>query len=413
MKPAHVLALALLLVLAISHMVHAGPPAEVPKTGQKTCYYIPYTGAVLPTPCPGTGQDGEFQAGVAWPDPRFTDNADGSVTDNLTGLVWLKEAYCNSQMFSWQNALNFANGLADGQCGLTDGSAIGEWHLPTINELESLLDYDRYAPALPENHPFVNVQFTDQVSPFFWSSTTHNDRIDPMSPRQAFAIDFRRGTFYYHLKSGAYYVLAVKNARTTGATAIPRTGQTTCYDTAGTVIACAGTGQDGDLRPGTPWPEPRFADNGDGTVTDRLTGLVWLKNANCSPPLGKKYWSSTPSAVAGISHGDCDLSDNSQDGDWRVPNVRELLSLMDYEKASPALPTGHPFSNVYIQGEVHNYYWTSTSYYEYWANNFCVDFRKGYMYDRIKADSWYIWPVRTARSVNTILPAINLMLNGE
>jgi hypothetical protein len=63
-------------------------------------------------------------------------------------------------------------------------------------------------------------------------------------------------------------------------------GQTTCWDPADTTIpittvTCAGTGQDGDYQAGTPLPSPRFAVNGDGTVTDNLTGLIWLQNANC------------------------------------------------------------------------------------------------------------------------------------
>ena len=53
---------------------------------------------------------------------------------------------------------------------------------------------------------------------------------------------------------------------------MPKTGQTTCY----------ATGDDGDLEKGVAWPNPRFTDNGNGTVTDNLTGLIWLKNANCA-----------------------------------------------------------------------------------------------------------------------------------
>jgi len=54
---------------------------------------------------------------------------------------------------------------------------------------------------------------------------------------------------------------------------VGKTGQATCYNAAGEGIDCAGTGQDGSLRAGVGWPDPRFTDNGDGTVTDRLTGL--------------------------------------------------------------------------------------------------------------------------------------------
>jgi hypothetical protein len=62
---------------------------------------------------------------------------------------------------------------------------------------------------------------------------------------------------------------------------VPKTGQTTCWDEHGEPINCEGTGQDGELQKGVPWPDPRFTDNADGTVTDNLTGLIWLRNADC------------------------------------------------------------------------------------------------------------------------------------
>ena len=52
---------------------------------------------------------------------------------------------------------------------------------------------------------------------------------------------------------------------------VMKTGQTTSY----------ATGDDGDLEAGVAWPIPRFKDNNDGTILDTLTGLIWLKNANC------------------------------------------------------------------------------------------------------------------------------------
>jgi hypothetical protein len=59
-----------------------------------------------------------------------------------------------------------------------------------------------------------------------------------------------------------------------------QTGQDTCYGAGGGVIDCAGTGQDGELQTGLAWPAARFVDNGDQTVTDSLTGLIWTKDAN-------------------------------------------------------------------------------------------------------------------------------------
>lgn len=68
---------------------------------------------------------------------------------------------------------------------------------------------------------------------------------------------------------------------------LPQTGQTKCYNSTGTEIGCDGTGQDGDIQAGVPWPNPRFTDNGYGTVTDNLTELQWTKDANLA---GTKTW---------------------------------------------------------------------------------------------------------------------------
>ncbi len=100
--------------------------APIPKTGQTTSY--------------ATGDDGDLQTGVSWPVPRFTDNGNGTVTDNLTGLIWLKDADCLGTE-TWSNALSKSNGLATGTCGLTDGSSAGDWRLPNIRQLKSLVDY--------------------------------------------------------------------------------------------------------------------------------------------------------------------------------------------------------------------------------------------------------------------------------
>lgn len=138
--------------------------APVEDTGQQECWDV----AGMLIDCSGTGQDGELQAGVDWPAPRFTDNGDGTVTDNLTGLIWLQEAECFSAI-AWDLALAAANNLADAACGLTDGSIAGDWRLPNIKELLSLVDYGEFNPALPSAHPFTNVQRGG--SPY-WTSTT-------------------------------------------------------------------------------------------------------------------------------------------------------------------------------------------------------------------------------------------------
>jgi hypothetical protein len=89
------------------------------------------------------------------------------VSDNLTGLIWLTDANCFGER-DWFTALNDANTLASGSCGLTDGSIAGQWRLPNINELHSLVrPGTASSPALPSGHPFSGVQ-----SAYYWSSTT-------------------------------------------------------------------------------------------------------------------------------------------------------------------------------------------------------------------------------------------------
>jgi hypothetical protein len=116
----------------------------LPKTGQTASYYA--------------GDDGALQKGVAWPNPRFTDNGNGTVTDNLTGLMWTKDAKLSGGVMLWQQALDYVKTLNTG--GYTD------WRLPNRSEQKSLIDYHG---GLPQGHPFINVLTPHQ----YWSSTTY------------------------------------------------------------------------------------------------------------------------------------------------------------------------------------------------------------------------------------------------
>lgn len=174
-----------------------GVPAPVEKTGQTSCWDSNWN----PIDCEGTGQDGELRNGLAWPVPRFTDNGDGTVTDHLTGLIWLKNANCFGTR-DWASALSDANGLADGSCGLTDGSIVGDWHLPNVRELNSLIDYGKFDPALPSGHLFTNVQ-----SSYYWSSTTGVDH-----PFFAWGVTIYNGYVHYNGDKDlySYYVWPVR-----------------------------------------------------------------------------------------------------------------------------------------------------------------------------------------------------------
>jgi hypothetical protein len=134
---------------------------QIPKTGQTTSF--------------ATGDDGAIQAGVTWPSPRFVDNANGTVTDNLTGLIWLKNGNCtatvgginkSSGWLVWADALTWSNALANGACGLSDGSTAGQWRLPNIKELKSVFNRQTNSKTWLNTVGFYNIQND------YWSSTT-------------------------------------------------------------------------------------------------------------------------------------------------------------------------------------------------------------------------------------------------
>lgn len=170
---------------------------------------------------------------------------------------------------------------------------------------------------------------------------------------------------------------------------ISATGQTSCYDTAGTAISCAGTGQDGEIRAGVAWPVTRFTDNANGTVTDNLTGLIWLKNANC---FGTQIWTAALSSANSLATGQCGLTDNSIAGQWRLPNVNELESLVDEQHSQPALPVGHPFAGVQSST-----YWSSSSDANYTYYAWIVYMGIGNLSYDGKTYSHYVWPVRAGQ----------------
>jgi hypothetical protein len=343
---------------------------QLPKTGQTTSY--------------AAGDDGALQKGVAWPNPRFTDNTNGTVTDNLTGLVWLKNANCFG-IQNWTTALASANTLASGACGLSDGSSAGQWRLPNINELESLVDLSRFAPALPSGHPFTS------ANNYYWSSSS----LMGLEADVAWAVFMTVGSIGSDAKStGNFYsVWPVRSGQVAATIALQATGQTTCYDASGTAIACAGTGQDGDKLKGVTAPAPRFTDNDNGTVTDKRTGLIWLKNANC---FNEQDWTTSLTFANTLASGACGLTDGSTSGQWRLPNRKEFSSLMDRSISYPALSIGHPYLSVQ-----NGMYWSSSSFASDINSAWLMGTQYGHAYEypkNLSASSYgnnYVWPVRS------------------
>jgi hypothetical protein len=176
----------------------ANERARVPKTGQTTSF--------------AAGDDGALQKGVTWPNPRFTDNSNGTVIDNLTGLIWLTNANCFSAQV-WATALTSANALASFACGLTDGSVAGDWRLPNVREMQSLVHYGFFNPAVPNTagtakwttagDPFTGVQ-----SGFYWSSTTYAD-----GTSDAWGVYLYYGRVNNYDESGTGYVWPVRGGQ--------------------------------------------------------------------------------------------------------------------------------------------------------------------------------------------------------
>ena len=356
--------------------------APVPKTGQ--------------TVSESPGDDGDLEIGVAWPSPRFTINGDGTVTDGLTGLVWMQDPECGTLFdfpdTSWESALTAANGMANGQCGLSDGSTPGSWRIPNISEFLSLGHWGFVGPALPntagsgqwvDGAPFTNIHPLDGPPSTYWTSSSYAASADLV-----WCTDLHSGLPYLYDKThaaNAQYVWMVRGGAAGSPAPLPVTGQGNSLH----------AGDDGALRRGVPWPSPRFIDLLDGTVADILTGLIWLEDAGCSGLFTN--WSGALAAAANLADGACGLTDGTVAGDWRLPNILELLSLVHYGHRSMALPNaagtgqwteGDPFTNVKSGS-----YWSSTTYEgddRVWSLPFNTPGPARYA----KTTKLYVWPVR-------------------
>ena len=185
-------------------------PAPVARTGQ-TASYI-------------KGDDGYYEKGVAWPYPRFRDNGDGTVTDKLTGLMWLKDANCITSEYkgfdnddtpedgrvTWNHAFDFINGINDGTYVNCAAGYTG-WRLPTLNELHTLIYRSFENPPVPnttgtgqwsEGDPFNNVAVNSYG---YWSSSTRE-----AVPYMAWGVEMTLGSVFINDKGYWHYVWPVR-----------------------------------------------------------------------------------------------------------------------------------------------------------------------------------------------------------
>lgn len=127
----------------------------------------------------------------------------------------------------------------------------------------------------------------------------------------------------------------------------------------------------------------RFILQGE-TVGDQATGLVWSRSAN--PAGWPLFWDEARDYVAGLNR-----QAHLGFADWRLPNRRELFSLMDHAQARPALPPHHPFLQVESA-----WYWSATPYAANDAYAWYLHTEGGRMFFGDKGRSYYLWPVRGA-----------------
>lgn len=381
------------VILYRSHYTDASQPGTVqlPKTGQTTSY--------------ATDDDGDIQAGLVWPEPRFSDNGDGTVTDNMTGLMWLSDGGCLGRM-SWHEAMET---MTDFNTAANAFSCTGytanysDWRLPNVSELESLvnLEYCSTGVWLMELGAFENFQHV------YWSSTTMDYNHDyvwragiggfwDVGEDEPWVMcnagvgnrekDFSGNPQHYQIPA----VLAVRK-QSTGPAQLWQTGQGTSYT----------PGDDGSFQLGVRWPNPRFKDNNDGTVTDNLTGLMWLQDPLC---FGNQTWdnalarvrefNNTPGVFACEGH-------YATYNDWRLANRKELQSLLDFSTSNQALPAEYKkvFPRLDVGSGYHKFWTSSTLNHCNGTDAFSLEPQAQIRGGRIigfweKTQEFQVWPVR-------------------
>lgn len=188
---------------------------RIPDTGQTTCYNnITEPLSTCPAPGEPLAQDGSYTINP----PSYSDNGNGTVTDNITNLIW-QQTDDNTKR-TWDLAVNYCESNVAGLPG-------SDWRLPNARELASIHDLEKFDYAI--NNAF---SISDEM---YWSSTTIVDSID-----LAHIVRFYDGDLSMGRKTDKYYVRCVRG---------------------------------GEIKQSN-----AFFDNTDGTVTDLSSGLTWQQD---------------------------------------------------------------------------------------------------------------------------------------
>ena len=287
------------------------------------------------------GQDAQYTGNQ----PSYKDNGDGTVIDNVTGLMWAKSPDLNGD-----GIINADDKLSQSEAALEASSfnlgGYNDWRLPSIKELYSLIMFYGIDPSgyngtnTEDLVPFINTDFFD----FGYGDTDAGERI----------IDAQMATSTLYVSTtmnGDETMFGVNFAdgRIKGYPTGPMPGST---DDKGYYVYY--------VRGNEVYGKNVFIDNKDGTITDSATGLMWSQLDN-----GKGLnWEEALQWVK---------DKNSENylgySDWRLPNVKELQSIVDYSKSpstsnSPAINEIFDCSEILDEGSELNYpfYWSSTTH---------------------------------------------------
>ena len=300
----------------------AGLSYAIVDTGQEKAYD---NASVLTTePSVGSafyGQDAQIDGNQ----PSYQDNGDGTVTDLVTGLMW-QQGYSGKMSQSEAAAGASSFELA----GYTD------WRLPSIKELYSLIDFsgeDVDPMASSANKPFIDTGYFA----FEYGDTSAGERI----------IDSQWATTSLYVAGDLMFGVNFADGRIKGYGLIsPRGGDIQFFVRY--------------VRGNTAYGENSFIDNGDGTITDRATGLMWSK---ADSGIGMDW----EEALAYVQ----DLNAQAYLGysDWTLPNAKELQSIVDYSR-SPDTTNSAAIDPIFTVTSITNedgeldwgYYWTGTTH---------------------------------------------------
>jgi hypothetical protein len=301
--------------------------AQVPDTGQTYCYGE--TGGSIPCPTEGEatfGQDGNYITNAQ----AYVNNGDGTISDLNTGLMWTSNTYGK---MTWDDALAMADGLT--LAGYDD------WRVPSIKELYSLIDFDGITGGdASSSVPYVDTNYfafeygnTSAGERFidaqYWSSTEYVSTT-MNNAATVFGVNFADGRIkgYPKVARGADNTMFVYFVR------------------------------------GADYGENAFVDNGDGTISDNSTGLMWTQDDSGglgASNNGALNWSEALNF--------CETLTYAGYSDWRLPDAHELQGIVDYTRSpattnSPALDP--IFNATPITDDAGNvdyaFYWSSTTH---------------------------------------------------